>query len=55
MTIWDRSVITGRSSTRGNFRTPFHNDDRNLAGELRTLGVEVLEKESKDTSPGPLF
>jgi hypothetical protein len=55
VTIWDRSVITGRSSTRGNFRTAFHADDRNLASELRTLGVEVLEKESEDTSPGPLF
>ena len=53
--IWDRSVITGRSSTRGYFRTAFHADDRNLAGELQALGVEVLEKESKDTSPGPLF
>jgi hypothetical protein len=55
VTIWDRSVITGRSSTRGNFRTAVHADDRNLASELRAEGVEVLEKESEDTSPGPLF
>jgi hypothetical protein len=55
VTIWDGSVITGRISTRGNFRTAFHADDRNLASELEALGVEVLEKESEDTSPGPLF
>jgi hypothetical protein len=40
--IGDQDVIIGKSSTRGEFRTPFdRRDDVNLPAELRTLGVEV--------------
>ncbi len=45
--ILDREVITGESTTRGPFRTAFHDrDDAVLLTELRALGVEVVFEES---------
>lgn len=41
--IEDQEIITGVSSTRGSFRTPFHKtEDGGLARQLRALGVEVM-------------
>jgi hypothetical protein len=41
--VQDREVITGVSSTRGAFRTPYNEDkDANLLTELRAQGVEVV-------------
>lgn len=55
VTIWDKQVHTGVSSTRGPFRTDLRAEARNLSSELRAMGIQVSEKESKDSSPRPLF
>jgi hypothetical protein len=45
--IEDRQVITGASTTRGPFRTAFHDrEDAALVTELRALGVEVAFEKS---------
>jgi hypothetical protein len=55
MTIWDKQVINGVSSTRGPFRTDLHADAQNRTRELRVMNIQVFRKESRDSSPGPLF
>jgi hypothetical protein len=46
ITIRDEEVITGVSATRGEFRTPYKRDDKELLAELRSLGVEIVFEES---------
>lgn len=46
ITITDHQVITGVSTARGEFRTPYQQDERDLIVELRSLGVEIVFKDS---------
>jgi hypothetical protein len=47
--IHDEEVITGESSTRGRFRTPFKKEeDAQLVTELRERGVEVVYETSPE-------
>ena len=46
ITITDNQVITGVSTTRGPFRTPYKKDEKELIAELRSLGIEIAFEDS---------
>jgi len=46
VTITDKELITGESSTRGPFRTAMKPEETPLLEELRSLGVEIVFERS---------
>jgi hypothetical protein len=53
ITITDDNVITGVSTARGEFRTPYKSNEKEkeLLAELRDLGVEIGFEKSSDLTP----
>jgi len=51
VTVTDRELITGESSTRGPFRTAMKPEETELLDKLRSLEVEIVFEKSSD---GPI-